>query len=617
MKRIIPVLLLSLTLSSINAQQGLGWVHLVGGTEDDSYTSNVLTRSGNIISIGRTASNNGDCIGNHGQFDVILTAMNSSGAILWNKILGGSADDGLNATYVDTLTDGNIIAAFSSGSNNGDISGNHGNWDFVFRKYNPAGQLLWSKIYGGVGSEDLDEVRATPDGGFIAIGSTNSSNSGDVGANHGSNDVWVVKMDISGNLQWQKCFGGSAGEDGASIYLAGDGGYFVASRTLSSDGDLTGLVPPGTVTNADMWLFKINSTGTIEWSRQIGGSGTEQGPNLLVVGSSVYLAFGSDSNDRDISPNLALSDVAVFKYTTSGNFVWKHMYGTLTVDAAFSIEHSKDFISITAVCYAGNFAGIPIPNPGGEGQGLLLRIDTLNGNLQLARSFGGTQRDFASDHKIRPDGQVVISGSSASNDYDMYGNHGNYDGAVYVVDAANRITGNVYIDRDGSNTLNAGDQFVNLLPLTASRNDSIKSATQSNNGAYSLAVETGQYVTKAAPYKTNYYTFLPDTFRCTFNNYYQTCSRNIQVRPVPGKRDLRIYSISTSAARPAFRNSYLLLGYNVGTDTVSSGTISWKKDPRVTVTFTSPSPTTVIGDSMVWSFTNLKPFVEFYQFKAL
>src|SRR5690349_15890362 len=210
MNKLLAATSFLLSLSSIHAQQGVKWERSIGGSNLDFYCGNVITRGGTIIKIGTTLSNNGDCIGNHGGYDVILTALNANGTVLWNKIIGGAAND--VAGNLDTLADGNIIAGFSYGSTDGDILGNHSNSsDFAIQKYTPAGQLLWSKIYGGSDAEELKQVKATPDGGCIAIGSTNSSNTGDVGINHSSStlvDVWIIKLDASGNLQWQKCFGG-------------------------------------------------------------------------------------------------------------------------------------------------------------------------------------------------------------------------------------------------------------------------------------------------------------------------------------------------------------------------------------------------------------------------
>ena len=110
-----------------------------------------------------------------------------------------------------------------------------------------------------------------------------------------------------------------------------------------------------------------------------------------------------------------------------------------------STSNNDGNLYVTAVCYSTNFSGFPVYNPG-DGQALLLRMDTLNGALRWVRSYGGSQRDFAADMKIATNGDVIISGSTLSNDYDISGNHGNYDGLVFRVIPANRIKGNVFID---------------------------------------------------------------------------------------------------------------------------------------------------------------------------
>lgn len=615
MKPFVACLITFSLIHSVIAQQNLIWSKCVGGTSDDSFNEHVITRTGSIISVGSSLSNNGDFSGNHGgSRDFCIAAMTGNGTILWTKLIGGSNSDALNGAVIDTLTDGNLIVGFNTLSTDGDIIGNHGAMDIVFRKYTPTGNLLWTKTMGGTAGEDLDDIQSTPDGGFIAIGNTNSNNSGDVGPNHGAagtSDIWIVKMDGSGTLQWQKTYGGSGADDQGRIILATGGGYYFAAATNSTDGDLTNSLPAGTsIGGRDAWLAKINASGTIIWSKQVGGSNVDDYPLVHETGTAIYLSFESNSNDRDILSNAGLYDVALFKFSLSGSLLWKNIYGSATWDAPGAMASKSDgSFYLNAVMYSMNFAGTPVFNPGGNGQILLLRIDTITSNLQWVRSIGGSQDDFSGDLSIAANGDIVMSGGTMSNDYDISGNHGNYDGVVFKISPANRIAGNVFIDNNNNGAYNPSvDRTVSYMPVIVTKQNVVQVSTISNNGGFLAEVDTGSFVTKAKPYNASYYTLVPDSFQCSFTGAYQTFSKDIQVKPVNGIRDLRVYTIPYNIARPNFRIKYLLIAYNVGTDTVSSGTISWKKDPRVTVTNYSATPNSIIGDSATWNYSSLKPF---------
>ena len=118
-----------------------------------------------------------------------------------------------------------------------DVSGNHGRLDAWLVKLGTNGVIQWHKCFGGTDEDTFSSVQQTDDGGYIAAGYTHS-NDGDVLGNHGYQDAWVVKMDALGNLQWQKCLGGSDYDEAYQIQETSDGGYILAGYTYSNDGDV-------------------------------------------------------------------------------------------------------------------------------------------------------------------------------------------------------------------------------------------------------------------------------------------------------------------------------------------------------------------------------------------
>src|SRR5690606_18589800 len=137
-------------------------------------------------------------------------------------------------------------------------------------KLNATGDMVWEKLLGGSNFEFGWRVREIS-GGYIIAGST-MSNDGDVTGFHGGSglygDFWIVKIDITGNILWQKALGGSGDEMATSIELTSDGGYIVAGASNSNDGDVS-----GNHGNFDYWVVKLDGTGMIEWQKSLGGSG--------------------------------------------------------------------------------------------------------------------------------------------------------------------------------------------------------------------------------------------------------------------------------------------------------------------------------------------------------
>src|SRR5690606_19411024 len=151
-------------------------------------------------------------------------------------------------------------------SDDGDITAHINLEDYWIVKLNSSGLLEWEKSFGGSWSENITSIELTPDGGYILAGRSASSD-GDVSFNHGQYDFWIVKLDELANIVWEKSYGGTLGDHAESIQITTDGGYIVVGSSFSNDGDLSenkGL--------SDGWALKINENGNVEWEISLGGS---------------------------------------------------------------------------------------------------------------------------------------------------------------------------------------------------------------------------------------------------------------------------------------------------------------------------------------------------------
>ena len=289
------------------------WQKCLGGRDGDGDWAESIqqTSDGGFIVAGWTWSNDGDVSGNHGGSDYWVVKLNSSGRIVWQKCLGGSDDDG--ASSIQQTSDGGFIVAGVTESNDGDVSGNHGGKDCWVVKLNPSGDIVWQKCLGGSDDDGASSIQQTSDGGFIVAGCT-WSNDGDVSGNHGGPDFWVVKLNSSGDIIWQKCLGGSDDDGASSIQQTSDGGFIVTGSTGSNDGDVS-----GNHSNWDYWVVKLNSSGRIEWQKCLGGSDFDDTYSIQQTSDGGFIVAGyTESNDGDVSGNHGRTDYWVVKLSPSG-----------------------------------------------------------------------------------------------------------------------------------------------------------------------------------------------------------------------------------------------------------------------------------------------------------
>ncbi len=278
------------------------------------------TADGGFILAGESESTDGDVSGNHGGRDAWIVKIKSDGTLVWQRCIGGSTDD--EAFGVAVATDGYVIGGYTT-SYDGDAVGDHGATDVLAAKLDLNGNVLWSKCLGGSGQDWGWGVVASTDGsGYVLAGHTGSID-GDVVGNHtttGAWDAWVVKVDNSGNLVWQHCYGGSFNEMAFSIAGTPDGGYLLAGSAQSVDGDVSCM--PAHVSQSGSqagWVFEISGTGGLLWNKVISGGyyDEEHDAEPTADGSILVCGYAAKSNlpgyHTDQAPSGASGDFYVAK----------------------------------------------------------------------------------------------------------------------------------------------------------------------------------------------------------------------------------------------------------------------------------------------------------------
>jgi hypothetical protein len=188
-----------------------------------------------------------------------------------------------------------------------DVTGNHGGADIWVVKIDSLGAIQWQKSLGGTADDKATQVRQTTDGGYVVTG-TSASNDGDVTGNNGGDDIWIAKLDNSGSIQWQGSFGGSSAESSKSVLQTTDG-YVLSGLTNSGNGDVT--VSHG---GSDYWLVKLNNSGGLVWQKTFGGSLSDIGGYADLTQDGGLVQTGSSSSTNfDVTGNHGNFDCWVIK----------------------------------------------------------------------------------------------------------------------------------------------------------------------------------------------------------------------------------------------------------------------------------------------------------------
>ncbi len=291
------------------------WQKAYGGFNDDYSSTIKQTSDGGYIVGGFSNSNDGDVSINKGGVDFLLFKIDGVGVLQWQKTYGGSNDDKLFG--LDITTDKGYVLNGGTYSVNGDISLNKGQDDVWVVKVDSIGNIQWQKTYGGNQSERSRTILQTPDKGFIVAGTTNTVNNGDVlNVTQTDYNYWVFKTDSLGVLQWQKTYGGESYEDANQMIATIDGGYAIIGYTASFGGDVNGNHFGGTP--EDYWLLKINNAGAIQWQKTMGSGFPEQGYSVLQTISGAYMVAGKKNAGNSGDVNCTSSgDVWVVRLTAT------------------------------------------------------------------------------------------------------------------------------------------------------------------------------------------------------------------------------------------------------------------------------------------------------------
>lgn len=324
----------------------------------------------------------------------ILVLCNASHAqdILWEKSYGGKQAEHLFDAQ-PTPDYGFILAGSSlSGKTGNKADDGQGSLDYWVWKMDEHGELDWQKSFGGNGTDLLQSIRLTRDGGFILAG-TSDSEAGiqKKDSCRGKEDYWIIKLDAKGGEQWQRTIGGPGQELLQSVFPTKDGGYLLGGSSSSGKSRLLRKGRPDAFGkseenfgNLDYWAVKLDKDGKIEWQRTIGGQYADKLRSAIQTSDGGYLLGGysnSPESGNKTEKCYGNGDYFVVKLDKTGKVEWQKVYGGDGDDQLYVVYESRD----------GNYLLAGNSNSGTSGN-------------KSASAKNGTDFWLL---KIRPDGEIL------------------------------------------------------------------------------------------------------------------------------------------------------------------------------------------------------------------
>lgn len=474
-----------LTLSILNfsfilsySQVNLQWAKQLKGANNEVGTSIAVDGSGNVYTVGyfdgTTDFDPGSGSLNYTTQlwdDIFVSKLDASGNLVWAKQFSGNNDDygqsiAVDASgnvYVTGFFNGTVDFDPGTGTSNLTTTGNN---DIFVVKLTSSGNLSWAKKIGGTLRDDAYSLKLDASSNVIITGTFAGTVDFDPGTGTsnlvsvGSQDIFILKLNSSGNYVWAKNIGSLTADCGWGVAVDGTGNVFATgSYTGTADFD------PGNSStfnmtasaNKDIFILKLDASGNFGWAKSIGGANDEEGFSIAVDGTGNIAVTGFFYGTVDFDPGSGTSnltstgyDVFIIKITSAGVFSWAKNIGGSVADYGKSVT----FDGSGNVYTSGYFMSTVDFDPGsgtsnltskGAADAFLLKLSS-SGNFTFARQFGGTATDQGLSLILNSSNNIYMTGLFSSTvDFDPGSATvnltagGNYDTFILKLDMATGI----------------------------------------------------------------------------------------------------------------------------------------------------------------------------------
>jgi len=342
-------------ITKVSEKGDLLWTKTLGGKQADIARCIVNSLDGGFLLAGISSSDisYSKTCEHIGQRDIWLVKYDINGSIIWQKTLGGYAVEQIS--QVIRTTDGGFLIAGSSASNEFIPTGvnmsspnlvikqgdNYGSMDYWLVKINAEGEMQWQKTFGGKYKDILKQVVELPNQDIILAGSSNSPKSGNKTTNaNGRNDWWLVKINETGDLLWQKSYGTDAEEKLSTMLVTKDDHILLGGNYVVTNGETKKR-------QADIKLLKINFEGDIIWKETYDNGGDDFLTNIvqnsdgtLVLGA--YTGSHAQSKFKLATASKGMEDYLIIKTKANGEEKWRRSLGTKKKEVLRKVIETRD-----------------------------------------------------------------------------------------------------------------------------------------------------------------------------------------------------------------------------------------------------------------------------------
>ena len=405
-------------------------VKTFGGSKNDVANAVIKTIDGGYAVLGATQSTDGDITDKLNEsFDFWVLKFNADDTLLWSKTFGGTNSD--KGNDIIQTSDGGFAVLGYSESNDEDVTQNAGSQDFWVLKLTSEGNITWQKSFGYAGADYGTTLIQTSDNGYLLSGVIDVTASGGQGNSrnsqrHAGGDIWTIKLDASGTLQWSKYYGGSFTDTSYGVAKTDDNGFIMIGSSDSEDVDIN-----GNIGSYDFWAVRISSTGSIVWEKSFGGTEIDEARAITTTEDGNFMIVGDTrSSDNHVSINKGAADLWILKINPEGTILWEKSFGGSSFDVARSISNTQDGGFLIAG--SSRSADGDVATNQGQNDAWVLKTNAT-GDLKWQRTIGGTEIDFCYDAVTLENGKIVAVGESSSSNGNISENKGFSDALIIKI----------------------------------------------------------------------------------------------------------------------------------------------------------------------------------------
>jgi hypothetical protein len=356
-----------------------------GGFRDEAiYGMNPCT-DGGFIFVGSSETTS------IGAEDALLIRTDAAGQMQWSRAYGGAQTE--NAFFAKQMPDGGFAVC-------GETFSNGQNGEAFLLRTDASGNLSWFKTFGDAGYDIAYSFAPTNNGGYIIAGLTERNSAFNY-------EAFLICADTNGDTLWTKTYGGASIDHAVSVIQTSDQGFIFSGKCMSFGAGIS-----------DVWLLKTDSIGTVQWTTVSGGAGWDEDMSVMETANGYVVCGGTNSSGAGDY------DFLLMQYDFNGNRIWAKTYGGNRVEASYTVRQTADggfaFAGYTETFGPGHNQRLSNPNLphvlGTDSANMMLIKTNATGDTSWTQTYGGLSKEECFGMVVLNDGYVLAGYTSSFGD---------------------------------------------------------------------------------------------------------------------------------------------------------------------------------------------------------